>query len=74
MQPVGPARWPYNPANPSTYPMRNHDGRAGLFPTGGMPGEAVLTPSADIPEGVLEEVASDDVPGEDDNEGPVGDS
>lgn len=70
MKPVGPAAWPCNPGLPSTWPKRNHDGKAGLSPTGGMPGQATFTPSADAPE----EVASDDVPSEADDEGPVGDS
>lgn len=67
MQSVGPAPWPCNPALPSTYPLRNHDGTAGLFPTGGMPPEAVLTPSADQPP---EEVPGDDVPDEADDARP----
>lgn len=64
MKPAGAAKWPCNPALPSTFPMRNHDGTAGLFPVGGMT-EAVLTPSADEPE----EVPAD-VSGEADDQGP----
>jgi hypothetical protein len=47
--------------------MRNHDGTAGLPLAGGMPPEALLTPSADQPP---EEVPGDDVPGEADDARP----
>jgi hypothetical protein len=68
VQTVGPAKWPCNPALPSTYPMRNHEGTNGLLPTGGMPPEAALTPAADRqPE---PEEAHDDVPGEADDARP----
>ena len=74
MQPVGTAAWPCNPALPSTYPMRNHDGRDGLAPAGAMPLEALLTPSADRPAPAdepepIEEVPGDDVPREADDTG-----
>lgn len=67
MQSVGAAKWPCNPALPSTYPMRNHGGTDGLPPAMGTVTEAVFTPSADQPP---EEVPGDDVPSEADDARP----
>jgi hypothetical protein len=65
VQPVGAAKWPYNPALPSTYPYRNQDGADGYIPFEAVT-EAIPTPSADQPE----EVPCDELPGEADDQGP----
>jgi hypothetical protein len=60
VKPVGSAPWPVNPAHVGAFgPFagRNDHG-------GGMPPQAVLTPSADQPP---EEVPGDDVPSEADD-------
>jgi hypothetical protein len=53
-------KWPCNPAIPSTWPMRNHNGNAGLPPVQGM-GDPQLTPSADVQ---IEDAQIEEVPGD----------
>lgn len=66
MKPVGPAKWPYNPAVLSSYPYyRNQDGAVPQG-YGDAPSEASLTPSADQPP---EEVPGDELLGEADDQG-----
>lgn len=67
MKDVPAVKWPASPAHVGAFgPLAGrHDQSAGMAP------EAVRTPSADEPP---QEVESDDVPGEADDQGCVGDS